>query len=132
MDCGSIVHPLAPAVRKVVRDHDPIFVQQPIDQMRSDETPTTSHEHALPSEIHIDHIRGPKNRRSGYDRYGTPGVPPRPSGIKCPDRDLPRNDRLAFGVLSKFLTAVRGLGYYEEYRTGERREDLEGVPRLET
>ena len=65
------------------------------------------------------------------DRYGTPGVPPRPSGIKRPERDLPTKDRLAFGALSKFLTAVRGLGYYEEYLTGDRRGDLEGVPRLE-
>ncbi len=64
-------------------------------------------------------------------RYGTPGVPPRPSGIKRPERDLPRRDRLAFGVLSKLLTAVRGLGYYEEYLTGNRRGDLETVPRLE-
>ncbi len=66
------------------------------------------------------------------DRYGTPGIPPRPSGIKHPDRDLPPKDRLAFGALSRLLTAVRGLGYYEEYLTGERCEDLEGVPRLET
>ncbi len=65
------------------------------------------------------------------DRYGTPGVPPRPSGIKRPDRDLPRKDRLAFSALSRLLTAVRGLGYYEEYLTGERREGLEDVPRLE-
>ena len=65
------------------------------------------------------------------DRYGTPGVPPRPSGIKRPERDLPTKERLVFGTLSKFLTAVRGLGYYEEYLTGDRRGDLEGVPRLE-
>ncbi len=49
--------------------------------------------------------------------YGTPGVPPQPSGIKRPDRNLPTKDRLAFGVLSLLLTAVRGLGYYEEYLT---------------
>jgi len=61
------------------------------------------------------------------DRYGTPGVPPRPSGIKRPERDLPRKDRLAFGVLSRFLTAARGLGYCEEYLIGERRNDRESV-----
>ncbi|ELY48425.1 glycosyltransferase [Natronorubrum sulfidifaciens] len=65
------------------------------------------------------------------DRYGTPGVPPRPSGIKRPDRDLPTSDRLAFGALSKLLTAVRGLGYYEEYLTGDENATLEAVPRLE-
>jgi len=65
------------------------------------------------------------------DRYGTPGVPPRPSGIKRPDRDLPTRDRLAFGALSRLLTAVRGVGYCQEYLTGEKATDLEGVPRLE-
>lgn len=53
------------------------------------------------------------------DRYGTPGVSPRrPSGIKRPNRELPATDRLAFGVLSRFLTGVRGLGYYREYLRG--------------
>ena len=66
------------------------------------------------------------------DRYGTPGIPPRPSGIKRPNRDLPTKDRLAFSSLSKLLTAVRGLGYYEEYLTGNQRDELEGVPQLET
>ena len=65
------------------------------------------------------------------DRYGTPGVPPRPSGIKRPDCDLPTKDRLAFGALSRLLTAVRGVGYYQEYLTGETATDLEDVPRLE-
>ncbi|WP_246084389.1 glycosyltransferase [Salinadaptatus halalkaliphilus] len=66
------------------------------------------------------------------DRYGRPGVPPRPSGLKSPESDLPAKDRLAFGALSRTLTGVRGLGYYQEYLTGERRTDLEGVPRLES
>ncbi len=65
------------------------------------------------------------------NRYGTPGIPPRPSGIKRPDRDLPAKDRLAFGALSRLLTAVRGLGYYQEYLTENRRGNLEGVPQLE-
>ncbi len=65
------------------------------------------------------------------DRYGTPGTPPRPSGIKRPDQELPMSDRLAFGALSKFLTAVRGMGYYEEYLTGEQHNDFGGVPRLD-
>ena len=52
------------------------------------------------------------------DRYGTPGIPPRPTGIKRPDRTLPLRDRLAFGVLSKYFTGVRAVGYYDEYLTG--------------
>lgn len=65
------------------------------------------------------------------DRYGTPGVPPRPSGVKTPDPDLETRDRLAFGALSRALTGVRGLGYYQEYLTGDRRDDFGGIPELE-
>ncbi|WP_121741000.1 glycosyltransferase [Natronorubrum halophilum] len=65
-------------------------------------------------------------------RYGTPSIPPRPSGIKSPDHNLPRGERLAFGALSRTLTGVRGLGYYREYLIGNREPDLEdGIPRLE-
>jgi|AntDeeMetagen192_2_1112575.scaffolds.fasta_scaffold07108_2 glycosyltransferase involved in cell wall biosynthesis len=60
------------------------------------------------------------------DRYGAPGVPPRPTGIKRPDRDLPIRDRLAFSMLSTFLTAVRGLGYYQEFFTAENGETVRG------
>ncbi|WP_254761506.1 glycosyltransferase [Natrinema marinum] len=65
------------------------------------------------------------------DRYGTPGVPPRPSGVKTPDPELGTSDRLAFSALSTFLTGVRGLGYYGEYLTGDRRDDLGGIPELD-
>jgi len=65
------------------------------------------------------------------DRYGDPGVPPRPSGIKFPDRSLPARDRVAFGALSTFLTGVRGLGYYEEYLAGQRDDHDNGVLRLQ-
>lgn len=57
-------------------------------------------------------------QRNHPDRFGNPGVPPRPSGIKRPDRDLPTRDRINFSALSTFLTGVRGLGYYHEYLTG--------------
>ncbi|QSW99647.1 glycosyltransferase [Haloterrigena alkaliphila] len=70
-------------------------------------------------------------QRYHSDRYGTPGVPPRPSGVKSPDPELETRDRLAFGALSTLLTGVRGMGYYQEYLTGDRRDDLEGIPRLE-
>jgi len=65
------------------------------------------------------------------DRYGTPGVPPRPSGIKRPDRELPASDRVAFGALSTFLTGMRGLGYYHEYLTGSTGGDDGSIPRLD-
>jgi glycosyltransferase involved in cell wall biosynthesis len=48
------------------------------------------------------------------NRYGTPGVPPRPSGIKQPDRELPLGERYAFTALSTLLTGVRGIGYFTE------------------
>ena len=59
-------------------------------------------------------------QRCHPDRYGTPGIPPRPTGLKRPAQNLPTRDRLAFGALSTFLTGVRGLGYYREYLTGDR------------
>ena len=49
------------------------------------------------------------------ERYGRPGIPPRPSGVKSPDRTLPRRDRLVFSALSTALTGVKGMGYYREY-----------------
>ncbi|QCW02749.1 glycosyltransferase family 2 protein [Natrinema pallidum] len=66
------------------------------------------------------------------DRYGTPGVPPRPSGVKAPDRNLPRTDRIAFSALSTLLTAVRGIGYYREYLADDRESSRErGLPTFE-
>ena len=65
------------------------------------------------------------------DRYGKPGTPPRPSGIKSPDRSLSRRDRLAFGALSTFQTGVRGIGYYRECLTGGESATEAGPPELE-
>jgi len=59
-------------------------------------------------------------QRCHPDRYGTPGVPPRPTRIKRPRRTLPVRNRLAFGTLSAFLTDMRGLSYYREYAGGHR------------
>ncbi|WP_114575892.1 glycosyltransferase family 2 protein [Saliphagus sp. LR7] len=59
------------------------------------------------------------------ERYGTPGVPPRPTGVKSPDRSLPLEDRLAFGALAKAMVGVRGLGYGREYLAA-RRDSGEG------
>jgi len=69
-------------------------------------------------------------QRYHLDRYGTPGIPPRLTGIKRPDRTLPLRDRLAFGVLSTALTGVRGVGYYDEYLTGTKHVDG-GIPQLD-
>ena len=67
------------------------------------------------------------------DRFGTPGISPRPSGIKRPDDDddLPTGRRLAFDAFSQFLTAVRGLGYYREFVGGDRHRGRGAVPRLD-
>ncbi|OVE86422.1 glycosyltransferase [Natronolimnobius baerhuensis] len=59
------------------------------------------------------------------DRYGDPGIPPRPSGIKSPDRELERRDRIGFSLLSTVLTGVRGIGYYHEFLVS-RRENTDG------
>lgn len=64
------------------------------------------------------------------DRYGTPGIPPRPSGVRSPDRGLSIAERFLFGALSMFLTAVRGIGYYREYLFGGHRDDIGDVPSL--
>jgi glycosyltransferase AglI len=72
-------------------------------------------------------------QRHHPDRFGTPGIPPRPSGVKRPDPDLERRERLGFGALSRFCTGVRGIGYYREYLTGTRRDEPDGsgsVPAL--
>jgi glycosyltransferase involved in cell wall biosynthesis len=64
------------------------------------------------------------------DRYGRPGVPPRPSGIKRPSQDLPTSDRVAFGALSSFLTSMRGVGYYHEYVAGSSGRKSTDIPEL--
>jgi hypothetical protein len=64
------------------------------------------------------------------ERYGTPGVPPRPSGIKRPDRELPMSDRLTFDSLSALLTGIRGLGYYHEYLRGSSGGSSSDIPAL--
>lgn len=72
-------------------------------------------------------------QRCHPDRYGTPGVPPRPTGIKRPDRELPLRDRLVFGSLSKFLTGVRATGYYSEYFSSDQSDEYYAteIPSLE-
>ncbi len=58
------------------------------------------------------------------DRYGKPGIPPRPDGPSGEDGDAPDSSltRLAFAFLSVAMLACRGLGYYYEFLFGEERD----------
>lgn len=71
-------------------------------------------------------------QRCHPDRFGKPGFPPRPSGIKRPDLDLPVQKRLMFGLLSRFLTGARGLGYFREFALGQNKIGNGEIPHLET
>lgn len=62
-------------------------------------------------------------------QFGMPGVPPRPSGVKRPAPELAISQRLTFGALSRFLTAVRGIGYYREFVGGTRERSRETTSR---
>ena len=60
------------------------------------------------------------------ERYGDPGIPPRPSGPGNSDEEddeLSLTTRLAFAFLSVAMLACRGLGYYYEFFFGEERDD---------
>jgi hypothetical protein len=48
------------------------------------------------------------------DRYGTPGVAPRPSGVRSPDAEDELMGGWRFRLLGMLLTLVRGVGYYRE------------------
>lgn len=48
-------------------------------------------------------------------RYGKPGIPPSPSGIKKHPLHIPLRERIGYSLLGTVLTAVRGLGYYREF-----------------
>jgi len=58
------------------------------------------------------------------ERYGSPGVPPKPSGSGSDERSEPdaRRLRLAFTVLSLAMLACRGIGYCFEFLAGSRRD----------
>lgn len=59
------------------------------------------------------------------ERYGKPGIPPRPSGPsgKNEDESDTLTTRLAFACLSIVMLACRGIGYYYEFSFGEERDD---------
>lgn len=58
------------------------------------------------------------------DRYGRPGIPPRPEGSGDPDDEssLTGSERIAFWLLSYFFLGCRGLGYFLEFLTGSSRK----------
>ncbi|MDL0135091.1 glycosyltransferase [Halobacterium salinarum] len=61
------------------------------------------------------------------ERYGKPGVPPKPSGLSGgDDQDDPSSlfTRLAFMFFSGAMLACRGAGYYYEFVFGEERDDI--------
>lgn len=61
------------------------------------------------------------------ERYGNPGIPPKPDGPSGgDDEDEPDSifTRLAFMFLSFAMLACRGAGYYYEFFFGEERDDI--------
>lgn len=60
------------------------------------------------------------------ERYGKPGIPPRPSGPSGKHGDEPDTltTRLAFACLSIAMLLCRGIGYYYEFVFGDRRDDI--------
>lgn len=61
------------------------------------------------------------------ERYGNPGIPPKPDGPSGgDDEDEPGSilTRLAFMFLSFAMLACRGAGYYYEFFFGEARDDI--------
>lgn len=49
------------------------------------------------------------------ERYGRPGIPPRPSGIKDADDGESSVETAVFEALSLLMTATRAVGYYAEF-----------------
>lgn len=48
------------------------------------------------------------------ERYGTPGIPPRPSGIREDQYDGSIHPAL-YRAITAFMTVIRGVGYYSEF-----------------
>lgn len=68
-----------------------------------------------------------QKQRYYSERYGDPGIPPRPSGPSGDeDAEAPESvfTRLAFAILSIVMLACRGFGYYYEFLFGEKRDDI--------
>lgn len=65
------------------------------------------------------------------ERYGKPGIPPRPSGAKRPSNTVSFGERIVFGALGTMLTGMRGLGYYSELVSPTPAPDIDGIPTLD-
>lgn len=70
-------------------------------------------------------------QRYHTDRYGSPGMPPRPSGAKSPKPSIPIEDRLTFGAFGTLLTGVRAMGYFRELISPSDAPDIEEIPTLD-
>lgn len=65
------------------------------------------------------------------ERFGKPGIPPRPSGAKRPPQTISFDNRLAYGALGTMLTGMRGIGYLSELSSPTPAPDVDEVPTLE-
>jgi len=63
-----------------------------------------------------------RKQRYHPDRYGSPGIPPTPSGSGSEDSRTPEalRVRIAFAFLSVAMLACRAAGYYYEFLVGSR------------
>ncbi|WP_396612629.1 glycosyltransferase [Haloferax sp. S1W] len=63
--------------------------------------------------------RGLCQRQEYYpERFGRPGIPPRPSGAKSVNQNSTQgssSEQVLFAILSTAMTGVRALGYFREY-----------------
>lgn len=63
------------------------------------------------------------------ERYGDPGIPPRPSrpsGDRNAEEPESVFTRIAFAFVSIAMLACRGMGYYYEFSFGKKRDDIPG------
>lgn len=64
-------------------------------------------------------------------RFGSPGMPPRPSGVKRPPQSISIGNRLVFGVLGTILTGMRGFGYLAELAAPTAISDSNHIPTID-
>lgn len=69
-----------------------------------------------------------QNQRYYPDQFGKPGIPPTPRDPSGDNEDSPEFafTRFAFTFLLFVMLACRGMGYYYEFLTGNKRDDIPG------